>query len=154
MTQTTSYGPETLLWSGCVSSSSLWGLQENLGLQSLGGKDFAQGCRQIAWFLLSVCKAQKQSFLITAVLQCRSLFNALFYLCSSNTLIINVPCQKAVKLFFTSQSKATGEKPGLFSLDPTILNTTISRLHTETYFKNGNLRFYSLFDNTCAFDCG
>lgn len=49
----------------------------------------------------------------------------------SNTLIINVGCQKAVRPFCTSQCKATEEKSSLLSLDHTILSTTISRLYLK-----------------------
>lgn len=66
----------------------------------------------------------------------------------SNTLILNVDYQKAVKPFCTSQGKAIEENSSLLS-DHTILNTPISRLHTETLKKN--LGFPFLFNNNSAY---
>lgn len=59
----------------------------------------------------------------------------MLYVCIPNTVIISVGCQKAVKPFCTSQCKAIEKKSSLLSLGRTILSTTISRLHTETFGK-------------------
>lgn len=69
----------------------------------------------------------------------------------SNTLILNVDYQKAVKPFCTSQGKAIEENSSLLSLDHTILNTPISRLHTETSKKKKSLGFPFLFNNKSGY---
>lgn len=70
----------------------------------------------------------------------------------SNTFILNVDYQKAVKPFCTSQGKAIEENSSLLSLDRTILNTPISRLHTEaSKKKKKSLGFPFLFSNKSGY---
>lgn len=102
-----------------VPSSSLWVCQRRSWIcnRVLMGKRFllrAADC-SLACSLLSVFKAQILSFLIIAVVQCRSLFMLSLFL-HSNTLIINVGCQEAIKPFCTSQCNAIEEKSSCFSL--------------------------------------
>lgn len=71
--------------------------EEKLVLQqSFDGKEIllrAADCLLVC-FLLSVFKAQRLSCLVTAAVQCRSLFMRSLFL-----LIINAGCQKTVKPF-------------------------------------------------------
>lgn len=115
-----------------VPSSSLWVCKRRSWIcnRVLMGKSFCSGL-QAACLLAAFCfQSSRRSFLITAVVRCRSLFMLRLFLVS-NTLIINVGCQKAVRPFCTSQCKATEEKSSLLSLDHTILSTTISRLYLK-----------------------